>query len=288
MADAFYTKTSLLPEPDEILRIHRMKPQTPTRLHSHEFHELVLITKGTGIHFTQEEQYPIRAGDMFIIRPGQLHGYARTKGLELINIIYMTELLKLPDFDLKYQPGNYAFFELEPRLRQEHSFKSRLRLSESELIEAEDIIWKIRKRTQGKKSAYHYMAAAFFMIFRGMIARWYSGQKSLHSKKLLEFASLMNFINRNLEKSLSVDMLAAKAGMSISTLNRTFSKAFGHSPMEYVIRKRISRACELLSSSNMTISEIASQTGFTDSNFFSRQFRKVKGLSPREFRKGSL
>lgn len=288
MADAFYTKTSLLPEPDEILKIHRMKPQVPTKLHSHEFHELVLITKGTGIHFTEEEQYPIRAGDMFIIRPGQLHGYAKTKGLELINIIYTTELLKLPDFDLKYQPGNYAFFELEPRLRHEHAFKSRLRLSESELIEAEDIIWKIENELKEKKSAYHYMASAFFMIFRGMIARWYSGQKSLHSKKLLEFASLMNFINRNLEKTLSVDMLAAKTGMSTSTLNRTFRKAFGHSPMEYVIRKRISRACELLSSSNMTISEVAAQTGFTDSNFFSRQFRKVKGFSPREFRKGSL
>ncbi|MFA7186342.1 MAG: helix-turn-helix domain-containing protein [Victivallales bacterium] len=283
--DNFYTRSSILSEADEILKIHRMIPQPATHIHSHEFHELVLITKGKGIHFTKEERYPIRAGDMFIIWPGQMHGYAQTEGLELINIIYLPELLKLPDFDLKYQPGNYAFFELEPRLRHEHEFKSRLRLSEAELLEAEDIIWKIENELKEKKSAFHYMAAAFFMIFRGMIARWYSGQKSPQSKKLLEFASLMNFISRNLEKDLSVDMLSAKANMSVSTLNRTFRKAFGHSPMEYVIRKRIARACELLSSSNMSVSEIASASGFADSNFFSRQFRKVKGVSPREFRK---
>ena len=281
----FYPKSSLLSGVDEILKIHRVSPQAVTELHSHEFHELVLIIKGKGIHFTKEERYPIRAGDMFLIWPGQLHGYAETDGLELINIIYLPELLRLPDFDLKYQPGNYAFFELEPRLRREHSFKSRLRLSESELLEAEDIIWKIENELEEKKSAFHYMAAALFMIFRGMIARWYSGQKSPQSKKLLEFASLMNFINRSLEKNLSVDMLAAKAGMSVSTLSRTFRKAFGYSPMEYVIRKRIARACELLSATNMTISEISSKTGFSDSNFFSRQFRKVKGISPREFRK---
>ena len=281
----FYPKSNILSGTDEILKIHRMSPQSVTGLHSHEFHELVLITRGKGLHFTKEERYPVRAGDMFLIWPGQLHGYAETDGLELINIIYLPELLRLPDFDLKYQPGNYAFFELEPRLRREHSFKSRLRLSESELLEAEDIIWKIENELQVKKSAFHYMAAALFMIFRGMIARWYSGQKSPQSKKLLEFASLMNFINRSLEKNLSIDMLAAKAGMSVSTLSRTFRKAFGYSPMEYVIRKRIARACELLSGTNYTVSEIASKTGFSDSNFFSRQFRKVKGLSPREFRK---
>lgn len=284
--DKLYSKSNFFSGTDEILKIHRMDPHLPTSLHYHEFHELVLVTRGKGIHFTEEERYQIRAGDMFIIWPGQVHGYEETEDLALINIIYLPELLKLPDFDLKNLPGNYAFFELEPRLRHEHSFKSRLRLSESELLEAEDIIWKIENELSEKKSAYHYMAAAFFMIFRGMIARWYSGQKSPQSRKLLEFASLINYISRNLEKDLSVDMLAAKANMSVSTLSRTFSKAFGHPPMEYVIRKRIARACELLSGSNMTISEIAAQTGFTDSNFFSRQFRKVKGMSPREFRKG--
>ncbi|OGV38399.1 MAG: hypothetical protein A2020_15185 [Lentisphaerae bacterium GWF2_45_14] len=281
----FYPKSSLLSGADEILKIHRMSPQSPAGLHSHEFHELVLITRGRGIHFTEEERYQIRAGDMFLIWPGRPHGYAETEKLELINILYMPEQLNFPDLDLKSQSGYYAFFELEPRLRREHSFKSRLRLSELELLEAENIIWQIERELEGKKGAFHYMAASFFMSFRGMVARWYSGQKSLHSRKLLELASLMSFINRNFEKPLSIDILASKAGMSISTLSRTFRRAFAYSPMEYVIRKRIARACELLSASNLTISEIASKTGFSDSNFFSRQFRKVKGISPREFRK---
>ena len=72
--------------------------------------------------------------------------------------------------------------------------------------------------------------------------------------------------------------------MSESTLMRTFQRVMKRSPVDHVIRVRISRACQLLQRPETRITEVAFQCGFNDSNYFSRQFRKVTGLTPRQFR----
>ena len=73
--------------------------------------------------------------------------------------------------------------------------------------------------------------------------------------------------------------------MSRSTLNRNFSKAFGMTPMRYLNKLRLDHAAELLASSNLSISEIARQCGFEDSNYFTRAFRRKFGTAPGQWRK---
>ena len=73
--------------------------------------------------------------------------------------------------------------------------------------------------------------------------------------------------------------------MWAGNLNRHFQNATGLSPVEFHIQRRIVKACRLIRSSNLTIGEIAEITGFDDGNYFSRQFRKVMGMSPLQYRK---
>jgi len=58
------------------LAVMRMNPQNSMNFHFHEFMELVLIESGQGIHFTETESYPIAAGDVFVIRKHNAHGYS--------------------------------------------------------------------------------------------------------------------------------------------------------------------------------------------------------------------
>ena len=73
--------------------------------------------------------------------------------------------------------------------------------------------------------------------------------------------------------------------MAPSTLLPVFKKVTGYSPIDYLLHVRLAKAGELLLKTSIPVSEIASDCGFNDSNYFSRQFRKTYGLSPRDYRK---
>ena len=78
--------------------------------------------------------------------------------------------------------------------------------------------------------------------------------------------------------------MAKKAGMSLSTLTRHFRERTGVSPLEYLIRVRLKKASVLLQNPELGLAEIADMTGFTDSNYFCRLFRKYFGISPGKYR----
>ena len=69
-----------------------------------------------------------------------------------------------------------------------------------------------------------------------------------------------------------------------SNLMRVFRKATGQTPIEYLVRLRIQRAMDMLRNTDLTVTEIALEVGFNDSNYFTRQFRRILGESPRSFR----
>jgi transcriptional regulator GlxA family with amidase domain len=79
--------------------------------------------------------------------------------------------------------------------------------------------------------------------------------------------------------------MAKAAAMSDRSFVRRFKEATGFSPMDYVIRKRVHRATRLLGDPGPkpSITEIAFACGFNDSNYFTRQFRRVMGSPPRNF-----
>ena len=73
--------------------------------------------------------------------------------------------------------------------------------------------------------------------------------------------------------------------MSKRSFLRAFQSAVGSAPIAYLIKLRLSRAATLLRRAGEGITSAAFKTGFNDSNYFARQFRKMFGLSPREYRK---
>jgi len=104
-------------------------------------------------------------------------------------------------------------------------------------------------------------------------------------RSLLRLSETISYMETNYAEPILLPALAKSAHMSKSTLVRDFRKGLGFSPIDYLIRLRITKACELLRHSDDKIISIAMHVGFSDSNYFWRQFRKVMGQSPREFRR---
>ena len=86
--------------------------------------------------------------------------------------------------------------------------------------------------------------------------------------------------------SIKIPELAALENLSVSRYNALFREQMDCSPVEFILNTRMSAACELLSSTDMTIKEIGLMCGYTDPHFFSKSFRRRFGISPSEFREG--
>ncbi len=97
--------------------------------------------------------------------------------------------------------------------------------------------------------------------------------------------SALEFVDGNYSHPISVEDIARYTGISRSGLYRSFQKAFGLAPMQYVNRHRIERACTLLQNTSSPIAEIARSTGFDDPLYFSRAFKHTIGRSPKQYRK---
>ncbi len=92
------------------------------------------------------------------------------------------------------------------------------------------------------------------------------------------------WLSDHLSESYDQNRLAAMSGLSERTFTRRFRQATGYSPLQYLHRQRIRKASELLQDSDLCIADISMITGYSDSAYFSRQFRKLTGQTPSDYR----
>jgi AraC-like DNA-binding protein len=97
-------------------------------------------------------------------------------------------------------------------------------------------------------------------------------------------ATSLNYMMQNLNKPLQVSVLSATAGISPSHFFYLFKRATGCTPLDYFIRARMRRACELLEGTSLNVKEVAAMLGYEDPFYFSRLFKSVNGIAPREYR----
>ncbi len=111
--------------------------------------------------------------------------------------------------------------------------------------------------------------------------------RSKHSEKrgdVKNIDSIIEYMNMNYEKKLTVSTLAEMAGYSVSRFLHLFSETIGKPPMRYLRDIRLANACELLDTSEYPVSEVADLCGFNDPLYFSRVFADKYGLSPSAYR----
>jgi AraC family transcriptional regulator len=99
---------------------------------------------------------------------------------------------------------------------------------------------------------------------------------------------LVDFIDENLDRDLSLQSMAAEAEISPLYLPHAFKVAVGHSPHQYVLQRRIQKARSLLTSTDSPIADIALAVGFSSQSHLSNWFRRLVGVSPASYRRQSI
>ncbi|WP_345992515.1 helix-turn-helix domain-containing protein [Chryseobacterium sp. Chry.R1] len=110
---------------------------------------------------------------------------------------------------------------------------------------------------------------------RGMVEKNIAKNKSR-----IGFA--VDYIKKNLHQKLSIDSIAKLAYVSKSNFFKMFKDELGTSPNDFILQERINRAKELLATQN-SIKETAYQTGFSDTNYFTRVFKQLVGVTPKTY-----
>lgn len=265
--------------------VERRDPQEPFGLHCHEFSEIVIITGGAGVHITGEDSYELKPGDTFVIGGDRPHDYLNMDQLSLINILFDPSELPMSIGDLQSLSGYHALFKLEPAWRSRHQFTSRLQLNPAEIAETLRLIDKLDNELKTRQPGFEVMAITAMLELVTFLSRCYGEARNPSSKSLIRVGETIAHMRRDLSQTIALEELVTISGMSRSNYIRMFEAAMGTSPINYLIGLRIAEASRLLRSTDHSITDIAFDVGFGDSNYFSRQFRKTHGQSPREYRK---
>jgi AraC-like DNA-binding protein len=108
-----------------------------------------------------------------------------------------------------------------------------------------------------------------------------SSQKEIHANR---FSRMTDYIDAHLNDVLSLPQIAAQGGVSVRHMSRSFKTITGCTPHEYIIRRRLERAVELIDAGHSAFSDIAISVGFSSHAHMTSVFRRVLNRSPSQFR----
>ncbi len=100
-------------------------------------------------------------------------------------------------------------------------------------------------------------------------------------------ARVIDYVDANLANPISLEKLAAVAGLSRFHFNRAFKADMGESPYQYVLRRRIETARLLLAGHDLSLEQVAAAVGFRDTSYFQKAFKARTGMTPTEFARRS-
>ena len=270
--------------PDMPLRVFHFR-QPNDVLHVHDFHELVLVRRGSGTHLTETGESPIRRGNVFLICPGVMHTYCNVSGLEIANLLFVPEELQLPVGELADTEGCNLLFPPRNRMRKFHPEGGGILLPESRMRHAEELVGAMVLEQQRRSPGWRFFLRLHFMELFGMVCRTCPEEPEACADEFDRLARVIDHIESHYTEPITLELLATIGGCSKSTLIRLFRRAFDSTPVGYLLEFRLERSCRMLEKSHLPVSEIALRNGFSDSNYFTKLFRRRYGHSPREYRK---
>lgn len=214
-------------------------------------------------------EYHLRAGQGFLICPGQINLYTADE----------------------QNPWKYVWLEFDGLRAAEILLKAGLEQDQPIYDpQSEDKGKQLEKHMlyfsqNAERDSFHLVGQLF--LFLSELAE-YSANRRDQDKDVKQdyyIHEAVIYIQQNYHRELTVDEIAAFCKLNRIYFSRRFKAVMGCAPQEFIIRQRLTSAAELLRSTNLPIKAVANQCGYRDQLHFSQAFRKHYGLPPREWRK---
>jgi AraC-like DNA-binding protein len=244
-----------------------------------------VVLQGSAVHVVDHSRFFIKAGDVYVLGVGRTHSFTQVAALTHYNIGFNAELLTALGGEVAAVEGFQRLFVLTPSGPDDRSYIPKLQLSMSDLRRAEVLAEAVRQELQSRQGGCEVVARARFLELVVFLSRRYTEQGEPEVDGLLRLARAAAHIEKHFLEPLSIGELSMLAGMSVSHFSRVFRRHYHTSPGAYVQSLRLHHAAALLAGGDSPVTRVAFASGFSDSNYFARQFRRVLGMSPRDYRR---
>lgn len=246
-------------------------------LHYHSDYQLIVVRDGDIKILIDSCPISITAGDIILIGSNVLHGIYK-KMEDLVNISGAIVFFNNSIFPLRYK--------LMPEFRSIY-----------QLLEESKMVVKTNNKTIAAKF-YRYISSmrneqgikkittlyALLEQFEKIEVKNTLISSKINSNIILSPVNkALHFIYNHYKTDISISDIAQVSGITVSALCRAFKSSCDITVFEFLNKVRIEKVCNLLFSSDCTISEAAFNCGFRSLSNFNRQFKKIKGISPTEY-----
>lgn len=239
--------------------------------HTHQFTELFYVLHGEGVFYIEREKVPVKTDDLIIINPNVEHTEKTFPNNPMEYIVFGVEglVFSFPEHDQAYGRG-YSFYSYGSDKNQFINF-------------AQLMMHEFQDKKPGFEKVCHGLLEVLLVYISRKQKLSVISESSFQLSK--ECAIAKRYIDTNYAQDITLDSLADLTHINKFYLAHSFTECIGQSPISYLTERRLAACKELLSSSNLSVTQIANSAGFSSQSYFSQIFNKKVGMSPRQYRK---
>ncbi len=228
---------------------------------------------GTGTLYAENSKgesitYQIKSGQGFLLFPHQICTYIADRELPWEYVWLEFDGLRAKET-----------VELAGLSRDQPVYKTRYK----DIAEAmkNEMLYLVNHRDE---SPFHLIGHLY--LFIDSFVRSCASTNIRHENSLRDFyiKEAISYIEQNFQNDISVEDIAATCGLNRSYFGKIFHETMGKSPQEFLISYRMTKAAELLKLTGLSIADIGNAVGYPNQLHFSRAFKNVYGISPRQWR----
>lgn len=256
------------------------KSEEAFAIHNHDIFEITAITKGSMNMQIDADIYEVKAGDIIVVNPYELHEgkwHAKTE-CEYITLTCSLNLILFSSY------GGMKS-EIHNLLTSKCGFKTKISSSEPFAKEIVDHIK--RAYAANNKEGAHNICSAIthtYAIFSLLFEHYYKELPKIERKNNKHFFKAVTvYLEANYQKAISTSDIAAALYLSVSQFCHSFKKYYNDSFSKFLCKYRIMKATKELKFEEKSLTDISREVGFTSYQYFARAFKAHIGCSPRAY-----
>lgn len=250
----------------------------------HDYHEIIYIFEGKGSIFIENSKYKLHQNDILIINSNELHRLetAAEEKIKVISVYFNPGLVAQP------QKNNLDFDYLIPFSYSERNFNRQISENDKVSNEVFALITKMENEWRNKEKHFKLAVKNNLLEILLILLRHYQIEDSIDGTEIPMhhfnlYKEVLTYISKNYHKKIGNTHCANLMNVSTSYFCRLFKKITGMPLTEYVHRYRIEKSKQLLIKHELSISQIAYETGFENLSYYDRLFQRYVKMSPKAY-----